>query len=680
MAEGALAAAHGRGTEGVLHLVGECLSQPPGTERPVVMLLGPHGSGASGAHNQLMVRFGRSEVPFAYVNFGSEQPLLPRHALALIARQLERKLPQFRVSRFPLLTLGLLTSDNEIRLGPADHRSRQRRHLRAQLGEFEDRSVERYGDYLSGFMLVGEQALGLPIGAPSGVQELVQGAAREGMRVVSGLFTNRGFTEGATWYAGHQLSRSSGPWDALIDLNQWRHSGSEDDALRLERVLFAAFLEDLRRAVNRSFAPRSFLLLLDNVHTPHGRRFLDLLVRSRQDATEESLTCDPLTCVASVNRWLTRWGPSSGEQWRWVPRETDGASLDDWRARRPSGGSADAWWYPLRLRDLTLNEVRVRLSVTPQLDPSLAPFVHRLTGGLPRAVRQVTTLMERADMPPHGTERDAWLRNLLDHPLVDEETEAREGDPDAELPTLAEAALGPLLERFTTDQRGTLTECAAALDLSIATQVLSEGIRSPAGTSLFSAARSAFLLLERGPGEQPPPTLHPWLRRLLLWELAKRPEDWDTAHELLADYFRSDGRPVQEMYHRLAGHQLGQVTEYLVRRYQSVDARRWIREFNAITAAPHRHPASRDHRALVSSLTPAAPRTANPVEADIRALLVARWVWSDPLADPGMRLTETVGERFARLSEHPRGDNLYLFNEAERYRSWLHPQTRTVEG
>lgn len=673
--------------KGVVALVGECLRMLPTGERPVVTLLGPQGSGASDAHNTLMELYGRTEVPFAYLNFGSEQPLLPRFALGLTARQLERKLPRYRVSRFPLLGLGLLASDNEIALH--SDRQHQQRQLKAQLRELEDSTAERYGDYLSRFLQVAEGALGLPAGAQPFIQEIVRGAARQGARIASGGLSSRSLSDSARWYGQHRLRRSSDPWDAVVDLNQWRRSGSEEDADRLDRTLFAAFLEDLRRASDRSFAPRSFLLLLDNCHTAHGQRFLELLVRERQENADAGLPCDPLTTVVSVNRWLPRWGPSSGEQWSWRVSEPDGASLGDWQARRPTGGSPDTWWYPLRLRDLTLNEVRSRLSAKPQRDPSLAPFVHRLTGGLPRAVRQVVDLLDDEVSRSSGTERDAWLRGLPEHTLrAAEETRSSEGTP------LVEAALDPLLEKFTADERRTLMECAAALDLSIGCQVLSEDARADTRTTLFSSVRSALLL--HPPGASPTsdaaaqgttardaravPTLHPWVRRLLLWQLAQRPDDWDGAHDLLGDYFHGEGWSVQEMYHRLAANRIDEVTEHLTRRYQALDCRQWIREFNAISAAPNRHPRDQDHRALVSTLTPARSRTDHPVEGDIRALLVARWVWSDPLTDPEMRLTDTVGERFARLSEHPRGDNLYLFNEAERYRNWLHPQVRTVEG
>lgn len=64
----------------------------------------------------------------------------------------------------------------------------------------------------------------------------------------------------------------------------------------------------------------------------------------------------------------------------------------------------------------------------------------------------------------------------------------------------------------------------------------------------------------------------------------------------------------------------------------------------------------------------------------IRELLTARWVWSDPLADPGMRLNDLIADGFGQLSRLRGNDVVVLFNEAERYRHWRHPLTSTSEG
>ncbi|MFI5757259.1 hypothetical protein [Streptomyces sp. NPDC051569] len=655
-----------RGRSGIMSLVDECLRQPPEADRPLTMLLGPRGSGASEAHSSLMERFG-PEHPFAYVNFGGTQSLPPRYALALLARQLERKLPRYGRSRFPLLSLGLLASDQELRIrGLADGR----RAVQRQLDRFQQDNEDRHGDYLAAFFEVGMGALGVPEGASTVALAVFQDALRRGRNRLPGRGLTGRLTSGAYWFGAHPLTRNRDRWEALVELNLWRHEGDEQDQERLDRVLFSAFLEDLRRNADRSFMPRSYLLLLDNSHSPYGRGFLDLLVRARHDDTVVTGTrCDPLTVVASSNRWLPRWGPATGDAWPWHLRGPDHASLTDWNAYRPTRDSEDTWWYPLRLRDLNLDEVRIRIEVQlgghPDLAPytRLAPFVHRLTGGLPRAVQQVLDVLRQSGAPAEsGPEQDRWLRTLPDRPL-------RTGEAPR---TLAEGALDHLLRGFDPLERALLAECAAARDLSVGTRVLSDG------DSLFGEMRSRWLLA--GPGTFVP-TLHPWLRRLLLWELARRPDDWDITHELLAEYYRTERRPVQEMYHLLAMGRVDEVADQLVRRFPVEPAAQWVSEFDAVTAAPNRLlPADGGPLELLAGLRPRRQAgRAVDTEAAIQALVTARWVWSDPLADPGMRLSNLIADGFTQLSQLRRNDIVPLFNEAERYRNWRHPQTSAGE-
>ncbi|MEV6653738.1 hypothetical protein [Streptomyces sp. NPDC051219] len=657
-----------RGRSGIVSLVDACLKQRPDAERPVTMLLGPRGSGASEAHSALMERFGPA-YPFAYVNFGGTQTLLPRYALALLARQLERKLPRYGRSHFPLLSLGLLASDQELRMRSL---AEGRRAVQRQLDRFQEENEARHGDYLAAFFEVGMGAVGMPEGASAVALAVFQDALRRGRRRLpgrmAGVFGAK-LTASAHWYGRHPLTRNQDPMEALVELNLWRHEGDEEEQQRLNRVLFSAFLEDLRRNAARSFMPRSYLMLLDNCHTEYGRRFLDLLIRARHDDTVVTgLACDPLTVVASSNRWLPRWGPATGDAWPWRLRGPDRASPEDWNVHRPTRDSEDTWWYPLRLRDLNLDEVRIRIELQLGSQPDLAPFtrlkpfVHRLTGGLPRAVHQVLGVLRQSGAPAEGgPEQDRWLRTLPDRPLrIGEQTR-----------TLAETALGHLLRGFDDSERAALADYAAARDLSVGTRVLSPG------EALFGEVRARWLLA--GP-ETTVPTLHPWLRRLLLWQLARRPDDWDLAHELLAEHFRSERRPVQEMYHLLALERIDEVTDHLLARFPAVPAVQWISEFDAITAAPNRLPADGGPLELLAALAPRRPGPAVDAASVIRGLVTARWVWSDPLGDPAMRLNDMIAGGFTQLAQLRRNDIVALFNEAERYRHWRHPQTAAGGG
>jgi hypothetical protein len=647
-----------RGRSGILALVAECLDQPPGAERPVTMLVGPRGSGASEAHGAVMGRFG-TEHPFAYLNFAADQALLPRYVLALVARQLERRLPQYRVSRFPRLTLGLLASDRELRM---PDRSQGRRAVQRQLDEFRQQNEARYGDYLSAFLEVAGSALGAPNGAPAVVAAILRDTARRGGRRLPG----RIFAGVPQWFGDHPLVPSQDPWDALLELNMWRHNGTEQEKRILDRVLFAAFLDDLRHDTTRWFAPGSYLLLLDNCHTDQGRLFLELLTGARRDAALAGAVCDPLTVVGSSNRWLENWGSSAGDQWPWRLRGPDRASLDDWRERRPAHDSDDSWWYPLRLRDLTLDEVRTGIELASPRHSGLAPFVYRLTRGLPVAVRQVMDVLDLANAPRRGSgEFDLWLRSLPGRRM-------RRAPHD----TLADAALDHLLEDFPAAQRDALVRCAAARDLSTGSRILGAVTPGGASESLFNEVRSRWLLET----ERAQPRLHPWLRRLLLWRLAADPGEWDTVHELMGDHFEAEGLPDEAMYHRLAAHRVDEVVDHLTGRFRELSAVRWIRLLNAVTAAPSRLPADRPPLALLGDLAPEVPTHAITDVSVIRGLVCARWLWSDPLGDPGLRLSSVIAAKYDRLSELRGSDIVALYDEAERYRHWRHPLTAADEG
>ncbi|KIF77440.1 hypothetical protein QR77_33485 [Streptomyces sp. 150FB] len=655
-----------RGRSGIVSLVEGCLKEPTAADRPVTMLLGPRGSGASEAHIALMERFG-PEHPFAYVNFGGTQSLLPRYALALLARQLERKLPRYGHSRFPLLSLALLASDQELNIRSL---AEGRTAVRRQLDRFQHANEARHGDYLAAFFEVGMGAIGIPEGASVIALSVFQDALRRGRNRLPGRGFTSKLTTGAHWFGAHPLTRNGDPWEALVELNLWRHEGDEEDHELLDRVLFSAFLEDLRRNTSRAFMPRSYLLLLDNSHSPYGRRFLDLLVRARHDdAVVREAACDPLTVVASSNRWLPRWGPATGDAWPWQLRGPDRASLADWHNNRPTRDSEDTWWYPLRLRDLSLDEVRIRIELrmggNPDLAPytRLSPFVHRLTGGLPRAVQQILDVLRQSGAPAEsGPDQDRWLRKLPEQPLVTGEVTR----------TLTDTALGHLLRGLDESEHDILAECAAARDLSVGTRVLSHG------DALFGEMRARWLLA--GPGALVP-MLHPWLRRLLLRRLAERPGDWDTVHELLAEHFRAEGRPIQEMYHKLAVRQVDEVVDHLVGRFRAVPAVQWISEFESITAAPNRLSPDGGPLGLLASLGRGSDsHQVMDVGTVVQGLVTARWVWSDPLADPGMRLGNMIADGFTQLSQLRRDDIVPLFNEAERYRNWRHPQTMTEEG
>ncbi|APU15346.1 MULTISPECIES: hypothetical protein [Actinoalloteichus] len=659
----------------IISLVGECLDKP-GAERPVTIMLGPPGSGSSEMHASLVEKYGE-EHPFAYLNLGRQKSLLPRHVLGALAFRLESHNPAYSRVTLPRLRLGLLASDNDY---SELSRKQSESAIKQSLKQFERKAEERYdGNYLAAFAKVADHSLGAPEGASELVVELLKRLSRSTRSYL------RGFSGPVRWYGEHRLTQDSNGWRALAELSNWRHSGDTEEQRKLDQMLFSAFLADLRERADSPFRPHSFLLLLEDADTAGGRHFLDLLIRTRhEDALRGGGRADPLTVVVSAHRWLPRWGPSTGDQWPWRrPLEPDYVSLDDWgERRRPWLESEDSWWYPVRLRDLSPDEVRVRMELAAPSSPALArclhlaPFVHRLTGGMPRAVQDVLTVITQQGMPGNdGPEQDVWLRALPDRTLrATEHPDDRTGDgasvPDAETgPRLVDSALRQLLRGFAPDDVDLLVRCAAARDLSSAIRLHSKFAR------LFNELRARWLLAPwTGDGGEAPdeaPSLHPWLRRLLLWRLAERADDWTTVHEELAEHFRETGNPTHEMYHRLAAGQLEKVTGHLAGRFGEQHATAWVASFNVITTAPNRFAPGDGPRTLFAGLLAAVPADSEvTVTALVRGLVAARWVWCDPLADPRRRLKETLADGFGQLTRLSGRDVVVLLDEAERYRYW----------
>ncbi|MFH8733464.1 MULTISPECIES: hypothetical protein [unclassified Streptomyces] len=648
-----------RGRGGIVSLVESTLALDRAAERPLTMLLGPRGSGTSELLCVLMEQFG-TQYPFGYVKFTSGQELLPRYALGLLARQLARNLPSYRHTSFPRLALGLLASDQNL---PHQALTGGQRGIRGALTDLEKKAKHQHGDYLGAYLTVAQASIDAPEGASRSARTLLSAATDTSARSWAGRWDH----SAAAWFGQHRLTHSSDPWESLLELNRWRHQGEERDKLRLDQLLCAAFLEDLRTSVKGPFRPRSYLLLLDETHTDHGREFLDLLLQARHDDTVLGRRpCDPLSVVAGCNRWLPRWGPATGEEWPWQPREPDRASLADWREHRPSGDGQDTWWYPLRMRDLDREEVRIhveqQLNTHPELGPftTLAPFVHRLTGGLPKAVQQVFEVLGGPNVPQvPGPQQNLWLRDLPQRTV----------SAGGRKPLLVDAALDDLLADFDAADRDRLAQCAAADDLFVGAQLLGRG------AELFTDIRSRWLL--SAPGTL---SLHPWLRRMLLWHLAGRAGAWDTAHEVLAEHYANGEQRVQELYHLLALEKVDEVAEYLVTLRNTARTEEWLSAFHAITSAPNRlaHPGG--PLELRARLAPSDPGDQVTVPAVIRDLVVARWLWSDPLTDPGRQLSPVLADGFVHLSRLWRNYNVALVNEAERYRLTTPTRTSPILG
>lgn len=252
--------------------------------------------------------------------------------------------------------------------------------------------------------------------------------------------------------------------------------------------------------------------------------------------------------------------------------------------------------------------------------------------------------------------------------------------PDAGAPTLAQASLGYLLEDLAdepgSDRRAVLVRWSAARDLSVCAQVFGTGTGDH-GEPLPGLLRERWLLA----AEDGRLVLHPWLRRLLLWELAADEEMWRDSHARLAAHFRTGReRPseltpgtdmeLEEMYHRLALGETEPVAALLARRFTERGSEDFIRDLDLVTSAPNRLDKAVPPLRLLESLTTGSDTPAMSPEAVIRRLVVARWIWSDPLSDPGRRLNAVIAGNYDHLAAMRSSGIVPLYDEAVRYRQW----------
>lgn len=247
---------------------------------PILVVEGFRGAGKTALLSTL-VELLDQRVPYARLDFEVSRHASVPQVLSALAFELSRKCGRYGVLQFPRLIVGQLVMRLELDL--TNHAQACQQVVAALERErgvdtFRDVLVETAGNVLTTM----GRGSGLPVEPPS---RYVLGltlkwlTARAPGRLVLGPFQD--------WYGHRDLGLTNDSVDVLVDLNRWaRDSEDEDDQQRVDDLLWAAFLADLRtefdrgrRADERSL---NCVVLLDNADTALGRRFLDQLVRARR--------------------------------------------------------------------------------------------------------------------------------------------------------------------------------------------------------------------------------------------------------------------------------------------------------------------------------------------------------------------------------------------------------------
>lgn len=367
------------GRERILRFVADALKRGAVPERPlpIVLLAGPRGSGATVVLDELW-ELHHEETLCVSLDLASAQDV--GDVVLATMQGIQRRVIGIRPVRFGRLLLALKA------LSFVDDGGGRRSfdaYMRTAPSAAAVQSLTNWAQRASQLL--------------SPEQRLVAGLLAELVRLALSRIDHARDSALLAWFATNKIYPGQGHgYDPLWDLYRWRHEGTDEAALKVNRTLCAALLEDLRTDYHatgllRGRRPRNCLLLADDAGGKVGSAFLDLIEESRR-ATYASAgaAADPLLMVAA---------------WRGLPPQNAGTPIDatdealDFAAMLAD--RAVRWWYPIRLTELTLDDVvDMTLSTTTRYVLGNArhdaDFVYELSAGHPAATRQLIDLLARA--------------------------------------------------------------------------------------------------------------------------------------------------------------------------------------------------------------------------------------------------------------------------------------------
>lgn len=483
-------------------------------------------------------------------------------------------------------------------------------------------------------------------------------------------------------------------YESLWELYR-QHHGQEGPAGTprvVARTLCAALLADLRTDFNegrlRMQRPRNCLLLLDNAGGRTADLFLELLADCRRESAADDQGPDPAVVVA-VQRGRIR--PEAA----WLLDPTD--ERLDFGVRHPlapGGAGHPVWWYPVALADLN-GEQALALCTSSVLGRHTrdADFLYELTGGHPESTDRLGWLLARFGrtpprdprLPPAELPEPFDPRRLLAEQLSADRTLPEHWPPPGRADTVEDYLLKrALADHLTAGADGTVAPDDNATLNAMAALAATPGLRRGACNSALHYlgwsgvdADSAQLRLTASMWLDETPEgdalrLHPLIALLLRRWLARRPETWKAVHTGYATHYSTRAHAPLRHHHTLAQVEQGRrepltaVVGYLDEEYtNSTSSREWLRVLDQVTAAPNRLTTPLDPRTFVASL--AGPAEARNRRRAITRLTVARWLHGDRSFDPAHQLAQTVAAEYEHLAEITE-DNELLYQQAGKYR------------
>ncbi|MER6120794.1 hypothetical protein [Streptomyces sp. NPDC001743] len=625
-----------------------------GDDPPVAVLTGGRGMGKTAALKQLRSLY-REITPVALVD--CEAVLPPADpgpgwtpvtgVLPELATQLTARVHAARPVQFPRLSLGLVAV--------ASVSWRREDESRAQ------RDLQSLGPVLATLDTRGDAATGwvtkvltkLAAGAFDSVAPMAGMVAEATVETVLEETFSRFQRRSADWYGTYPQAGGNGRVGLRQLAVDFERGG--DLRRRAEDHLVLALVADLVRAYRgmaRGARRGRPVLLLDNAHTALGRQLVEPLLRQRASGARDQIAVFASSRVrdhAGLSHAVRRRLPEVAHASHWV-----------------RGTEVTSGILAVGLTPLDAGHVRAALD---RHDPhgrtpaGLARGVHRLTGGRPLGVALLA--QAAGESPDPGA--------LVPGALLDGTVELREDRPPVRV-------ADELLERLLPGQRPDVLSVLAAAHGEVSARLLAttrlrgESLDGDVALRVRDALRSEDWAV--GPEHF---VADPLLRALLLHRLRFQDDDppyyavWRAVHETLRSAYAAGGSCPSEP-HRL--HQelvLGAAEDcvtHLRVQFARPDVLGWLDALRFIASAPCPRPpgrtgpdprravalgraaASDEERAALAGLDERAAE----LQLQLRRLLNAVWLLSDPLALPDEEVIDKMAHELRQLSgRHPTG-------------------------
>lgn len=634
--------------------------------QPVVVLLGPTGSGKTSALKSISEDCGSAMVHAGFDFADAKNPTTVQ-VLARASFEFSRNWPARGTPRFTRFTLGLIAVQPDL---TGRTRDLVKEELRKLITDFtRNPRAARIAQLAANLAeaAVGANLLSAALGAV--VTKALPALIRE--------IGRKPIDKAQRWHADIPQAQGAEPLDALATLNQQARL----DPAAMVGWLTSAFLADVRESQpklarrdphsdcgcpNKSEGRHyhNWLLLLDNVDHPGGAEFVeDLLAARQRHLRQQGGPHDALLVIGTSGRWNDRLTDKWRPPWQAEPAEPDGlhtalsspeAGYQHW-AQQHSGTPH----YPVLLAPLTIDETARALGAGET--SASAKLAQRITSGLPSALKVVAPFVIDPKVKPGA-------RDLL----LGSHTESVADGRAAELELWC-ARLAKLRITSGLDDDISVDDIVLAAPFATAPWLVpgTATLPSPEVSLILAELRTALWVSApaNGGGTADYAELHPWISRTLVSALTARSDSaYDTRFKTLLVDPDTKADPARTAYCQLALGRVSEVITMFEETFNDGPHRPWVDRLRLVTRAPDNRPPDKCsyplYQQFVHQDNRKLPDGRSPVGNIVRRLVIARWLAANPFATPDPKLAEVVETAYRDLRSWARQPDVSALSQA----------------